>query len=261
MAGSVNKVILVGNLGKDPEVRRLNSGDRVVNSRSPPPRPGATRPSGERKEKTEWHNVVIFNENLAKVAEQYLQEGHQGLRRGPAADPQMDGPERRRALLDRSGAAAIPRRTAMLDSRGGGEGRESFPEEGAPQPELQPRPGGRAPTGALQRRRPDRRRHSVLRGGPAPLWGRERIRQPKDALTRRVTRQQSFAPPAFGSCPCGLQTPPRNRGRSPPPLWGRLVGGRAGLNPQTHRYAAAIPSALRKSSPAHRQDCETRLRL
>jgi single-strand DNA-binding protein len=75
MAGSVNKVILVGNLGADPEIRRLNSGDPVVNIRVATSESWRDKGSGERKEKTEWHNVVIFNDNLAKVAEQYLKKG------------------------------------------------------------------------------------------------------------------------------------------------------------------------------------------
>ena len=75
MAGSVNKVILVGNLGADPEIRRLNSGDPVVNLRIATSESWRDKNSGERKEKTEWHNVVIFNDSLAKVAEQYLKKG------------------------------------------------------------------------------------------------------------------------------------------------------------------------------------------
>ncbi|MET3661111.1 single-stranded DNA-binding protein [Aquamicrobium ahrensii] len=75
MAGSVNKVILVGNLGADPEIRRLNSGDPVVNLRIATSETWRDKMSGERKEKTEWHSVVIFNDNLAKVAEQYLKKG------------------------------------------------------------------------------------------------------------------------------------------------------------------------------------------
>jgi len=75
MAGSVNKVILVGNLGKDPEVRRLTNGDAVVNFSIATSESWKDKSSGERKEKTEWHNIVIFNENLGKVAEQYLKKG------------------------------------------------------------------------------------------------------------------------------------------------------------------------------------------
>lgn len=75
MAGSVNKVILVGNLGKDPEIRTLTSGDRVANLSLATSETWRDRNSGERKEKTEWHRVVIFNDNLVKVAEQYLKKG------------------------------------------------------------------------------------------------------------------------------------------------------------------------------------------
>ncbi|MEM6382309.1 MAG: single-stranded DNA-binding protein [Pseudomonadota bacterium] len=75
MAGSVNKVILVGNLGADPDVRSLQSGDKLVNLSLATSETWRDRQSGERREKTEWHRVVIFNENLAKVAEQYLRKG------------------------------------------------------------------------------------------------------------------------------------------------------------------------------------------
>ena len=75
MAGSVNKVILIGNLGRDPEVRRLSSGEPVVNLRIATSETWKDKATGERKEKTEWHSVVIFNENIARVAEQYLKKG------------------------------------------------------------------------------------------------------------------------------------------------------------------------------------------
>jgi single-strand DNA-binding protein len=75
MAGSVNKVILIGNLGADPEIRSLTSGDRVANLRIATSESWRDRTSGERKERTEWHRVVIFNDNLVKVAEQYLRKG------------------------------------------------------------------------------------------------------------------------------------------------------------------------------------------
>ena len=75
MAGSVNKVILIGNLGKDPEVRRMQSGDPVVNLRLATTESWRDKQSGERREKTEWHAITIFNENIAKVAEQYLRKG------------------------------------------------------------------------------------------------------------------------------------------------------------------------------------------
>jgi single-strand DNA-binding protein len=75
MAGSVNKVILIGNLGRDPEIRSLGSGDRVANLRIATSETWRDKASGERKEKTEWHSVIIFNEHIVKVAEQYLKKG------------------------------------------------------------------------------------------------------------------------------------------------------------------------------------------
>ena len=75
MAGSVNKVILVGNLGADPEVKSMQSGDKLVNLSVATSETWRDKQSGERREKTEWHRVVIFNENLVKVAEQFLRKG------------------------------------------------------------------------------------------------------------------------------------------------------------------------------------------
>ncbi|MEQ1547176.1 MAG: single-stranded DNA-binding protein [Chakrabartia sp.] len=75
MAGSVNKVILVGNLGKDPEARSMNNGGEVVSFSIATSENWNDKQSGERKEKTEWHNIVIFNENLGKIAKQYLRKG------------------------------------------------------------------------------------------------------------------------------------------------------------------------------------------
>ena len=75
MAGSVNKVILVGNLGADPEVRRMPSGDPIVNLNVATSETWRDKNTSERKEKTEWHRVVIFNDNLVKVAENYLRKG------------------------------------------------------------------------------------------------------------------------------------------------------------------------------------------
>ena len=75
MAGSVNKVILVGNLGKDPEIRRTQDGRPIANLSVATSETWRDKATGERKEKTEWHRVVIFNEGLCKVAEQYLKKG------------------------------------------------------------------------------------------------------------------------------------------------------------------------------------------
>jgi single-strand DNA-binding protein len=123
MAGSVNKVILVGNLGADPEIRRLNSGDPVVNIRVATSETWRDKNSGERKEKTEWHNVVIFNDNLAKVAEQYLKKGMKVY---------VEGQLQTRKWQDQSGQERYTTEVVlqkfrgelqMLDARGqGGEG-------------------------------------------------------------------------------------------------------------------------------------------
>jgi single-strand DNA-binding protein len=75
MAGSVNKVILVGNLGQDPEVRTFQNGGKVVNLRIATSENWRDKATGERKERTEWHSVAIFNENLGRIAEQYLRKG------------------------------------------------------------------------------------------------------------------------------------------------------------------------------------------
>ena len=123
MAGSVNKVILVGNLGADPEIRRLNSGDPVVNLRIATSETWRDKNSGDRKEKTEWHNVVIFNDNLAKVAEQYLKKGMKVY---------IEGQLQTRKWQDQSGQDRYTTEVVlqkfrgelqMLDARGqGGEG-------------------------------------------------------------------------------------------------------------------------------------------
>jgi single-strand DNA-binding protein len=75
MAGSVNKVILIGNLGADPEIRRTQDGRPVANLRLATSDSWRDKTTGERRERTEWHRVVIFNENLCRVAEQYLKKG------------------------------------------------------------------------------------------------------------------------------------------------------------------------------------------
>ena len=75
MAGSVNKVILIGNLGRDPDVRSMKNGDKIVNLSIATSEKWKDKNSGEQREKTEWHRVVIFNEHLARIAEQYLRKG------------------------------------------------------------------------------------------------------------------------------------------------------------------------------------------
>ena len=109
MAGSVNKVILVGNLGRDPEVRRLTSGDPVVNLSVATSESWRDKASGERKERTEWHRVVIFNENLAKVAEQYLRKG---------AKVYIEGQLQTRKYTDKDGAEKYSTEIVLQKYRG-----------------------------------------------------------------------------------------------------------------------------------------------
>lgn len=122
MAGSVNKVILVGNLGADPEVRNLPSGGKVVNLSIATSESWKDRNTGERREKTEWHRVVIFSEGLTRVAESYLKKGSKVY---------IEGQLQTRKWQDQSGAdkysteivlQGFNSNLTLLDGRGDGEG-------------------------------------------------------------------------------------------------------------------------------------------
>lgn len=126
MAGSVNKVILVGNLGADPEIRRTQDGRPIANLNIATSETWRDRTSGERKEKTEWHRVVIFNEGLCKVAEQYLKKG---------AKVYIEGALQTRKWQDQNGQdkysteivlQGFNSTLTMLDGRGEGGGGGSF---------------------------------------------------------------------------------------------------------------------------------------
>jgi len=122
MAGSVNKVILVGNLGADPEIRRLNSGDPVVNLRIATSETWRDKNSGERKEKTEWHNVVVFNDNLAKVAEQYLKKGMKVYVEGQLQTRKWQDQQGQDRYTTEVVLQKFRGEIQMLDARGQGEG-------------------------------------------------------------------------------------------------------------------------------------------
>jgi len=122
MAGSVNKVILVGNLGKDPEIRRLNSGDPVVNFTMATSESWRDKNSGDRKEKTEWHNVVIFNDNLAKVAEQYLKKGMKVYVEGQLQTRKWQDQQGQDRYTTEIVLQKFRGELQMLDSRNQGEG-------------------------------------------------------------------------------------------------------------------------------------------
>lgn len=122
MAGSVNKVILVGNLGRDPEIRSMQSGEEIAQLSVATSETWRDKASGERKERTEWHRVVIFNENLVKVAKQYLEKGSKVY---------LEGSLQTRKWTDKDGAEKFTTEVVlqryrgeltMLDGRGEGGG-------------------------------------------------------------------------------------------------------------------------------------------
>jgi single-strand DNA-binding protein len=126
MAGSVNKVILIGNLGADPEIRRTQDGKPIANLRIATSETWRDKNSGERKEKTEWHRVVIFNEGLCKVAEQYLKKG---------AKVYIEGALQTRKWTDNAGVEKFSTEIVlqgfnsvltMLDGRSGGGASEDY---------------------------------------------------------------------------------------------------------------------------------------
>ena len=126
MAGSVNKVILVGNLGRDPESKSFQNGGKVVNLRIATSENWKDKQSGERREKTEWHSVAIFNENLGRIAEQYLRKGSKVY---------IEGQLQTRKWQDNTGADRYSTEVVLqgfngnltlLDSRDGGGGRSDY---------------------------------------------------------------------------------------------------------------------------------------
>jgi single-strand DNA-binding protein len=129
MAGSVNKVILIGNLGADPEIRRTQDGRPIANLRIATSESWRDKATGERKEKTEWHRVVIFNEGLCRVAEQYLRKG---------AKVYIEGQLQTRKWTDQSGVEKYSTEVVlqgfnstltMLDGRSSGGGGGGFGDE------------------------------------------------------------------------------------------------------------------------------------
>ncbi|MGO9005924.1 MAG: single-stranded DNA-binding protein [Beijerinckiaceae bacterium] len=156
MSGSVNKVILIGNLGRDPEVRRMNSGDPVVSFSVATSESWRDKATGERKERTEWHNVVIFNEALGKIAEQYCKKGSKVY---------LEGQLQTREYTDRDGnqrktTEVVLQRfrgeLTLLDSRGGARG-DAADERGAVESgnsfgrssPMEKRPAGASRTGEM----------------------------------------------------------------------------------------------------------------
>src|SRR5262245_56091751 len=122
VAGSVNKVILVGNLGRDPEVRSTQDGLKIVNLSVATSENWRDKNSGERKEKTEWHSVVIFNENLAKVAEQYLKKGAKVYIEGQLQTRQWEDQSGQKRYSTEVVLQRFRGELQMLDKRGEGGG-------------------------------------------------------------------------------------------------------------------------------------------
>jgi len=126
MAGSVNKVILVGNLGRDPEVRTLPSGDRIVSFSVATSDSWRDKNTGERRERTEWHNVTVFNDNLGKIAEQYCRKGSKVYLEGQLMTREYtdkDGNQRKATdvVLQR-----FRGELQLLDSKGSGRGEGDY---------------------------------------------------------------------------------------------------------------------------------------
>lgn len=130
MAGSLNKVMLIGNLGADPEIRRLPSGSSVANLRIATSETWRDKNTGERREKTEWHNVVVFNDNLVRVIEQYVKKGSKIY---------VEGQLQTRKYQDKSGQdrystevvlQGFSGQLTLLDGRGEGGGREAGDRSG-----------------------------------------------------------------------------------------------------------------------------------
>jgi single-strand DNA-binding protein len=150
MAGSVNKVILVGNLGRDPEVRRTGAGDLVVSFSLATSEFWRDKASGERKERTEWHNIVIFNENLGKIAEQYCKKGTKIYLEGQLQTREYTDRDRNQRKTTEVVLTRFRGELTLLDSRGRGDSTGAFDSSnnsfgrGSPMEQVPDRPAGAA---------------------------------------------------------------------------------------------------------------------
>ncbi|MEX2648992.1 MAG: single-stranded DNA-binding protein [Alphaproteobacteria bacterium] len=146
MAGSVNKVILIGNLGRDPEVRHLNDGRPVCNLNLATSESWKDKSSGERKERTEWHRVVIFNERLCEVAQKFLHKGSKVYIEGQLQTRKWTDPQGQERYSTEVVLQQFRGELTMLDGRPGGGGEDRAEQEsGGPE-----RGGGRARGGGPQ---------------------------------------------------------------------------------------------------------------
>jgi single-strand DNA-binding protein len=151
MAGSVNKVILIGNLGADPEIRRTQDGRPIANLRVATSESWRDKTTGERKEKTEWHRVVIFNEGLCKIAEQYLKKGSKVYLEGALQTRKWQDKDGQDKYSTEVVLQGFNSQLTMLDGRGGGGGAEAGEgggdNFGSPGPTASRRPAAAAAAG------------------------------------------------------------------------------------------------------------------
>ncbi|HEY3916860.1 MAG TPA: single-stranded DNA-binding protein [Stellaceae bacterium] len=153
MAGSVNKVILVGNLGRDPEIRATQDGLRIANLSIATSETWRDKSSGERKEKTEWHRVAIFNERLVDVVEKYVKKGSKLYIEGQLQTRKWTDKEGQDRYTTEVVLGRFNGQLTMLDGRSGGEGFSGSPDDDvAPAPRtaaggMSRSGGGRAPAG------------------------------------------------------------------------------------------------------------------
>jgi single-strand DNA-binding protein len=149
MAGSVNKVILVGNLGKDPEIRTTQDGQKIVNLTLATSETWNDRQSGERKERTEWHRVVIFNDRVGDVAERFLRKGSKIYVEGSLQTRKWTDQQGQERYSTEVVISRFKGELTMLDTRGGGEG------------------AGAGDGGGYRERAPARATAGAPRGGPS----------------------------------------------------------------------------------------------
>ncbi len=151
MSGSVNKVILIGNLGRDPEVRRMGNGEPVVSFSVATTESWKDKNTGERRDRTEWHNVVIFNENLGRVAEQFLKKGSKVYLEGQLQTREFTDKEGNQRKTTEVVLQRYRGELTLMDSRGrGGDDNMSYGGEGG---------------GSIGRSSPTERRPAAAGGG------------------------------------------------------------------------------------------------
>jgi single-strand DNA-binding protein len=136
MAGSVNKVILVGNLGRDPEIKQLPSGSSLANLSIATSESWRDKASGERKEKTEWHRVVVFNEGLVKIVQQYLKKGSKVYLEGQLETRKWQDKDGNDKYSTEVVLQGFNSQLTMLDTRGGGGAAESSDDFGSSGPSM-----------------------------------------------------------------------------------------------------------------------------